>query len=497
MAVRSGSDYLESLRNSPREVWISGELITDVTKNIALAPMANTIASLFDMQLDPAYSDILTTKLASGDAKIGTSYLIPYSYEDIVKRRKATRIWTEKTFGMVSRTPDYTNSGLMGLAQGRQFLDNIDPVFGSNLQKYFEYARANELFLAQATVSPPNDRSKASFEQADPTVHLHIVRERSDGLVISGAKMLATLGPLADEIMVFDTHIARQGDERYSMAFAIPTGANGISQICRTPFENTQSPERPLSSRFDEIDSLVIFENVIVPWDRVFYYHKEGRPVPRGPLFQNSDWFSHTAHQTAIRLLVKMELLAGIVIALAQSVRSDQFTNVQLMISECLQFIEIIRACLARSEVECEIGPGGGMRPLAAPLQLIRTKMPDYYPRIVEIIQTIGAGALLMLPSSKDTDGSIQATVAKFFAGADGVTAKTRIALLRLAWDISGDAFGTRQLQYERYFAGDPVKNKIALYYILDKSESNRLLNSALSLGSKSEDKPPVDALPT
>jgi anthranilate 3-monooxygenase (FAD)/4-hydroxyphenylacetate 3-monooxygenase len=201
-------------------------------------------------------------------------------------------------------------------------------------------------------------------------------------------------------------------------------------------------------------------------------------------MYPDSNLRQYTAHQTAVRGLVKMETVAGVAMALAKTIKADVHLHVQQMLGELVDSLELIKGCIVRSEVEYETNERGSLRPAFRPLQTARTYMPRAYPRAIEVLQTIGAGGLLMLPSEADFTSPIAADVHKYYQGA-GVPAVQRTKLFKLAWDLAGDAFGQRALQYERYYAGDPVRLMAQAYLTYDKSACQSLVDRALALAGE------------
>jgi len=261
----------------------------------------------------------------------------------------------------------------------------------------------------------------------------------------------------------------------------VPTDVMGLRQICRTPYDHGDQDafDHPLASRFEESDSLLIFDRVLVPWDRVFVY----RDVALcNAVFPDSALRNHTAHQTNTRALVKLQFAVGLAVAVARAIKADQFLHVQQMLGECLGYIEMVKSALVRSEIEHETVAGGHVRASLAPLLALRGLLPTAYPRIVEVLQTIGAGGLMMMPSGADFAApEIASDVARYYQGA-GTASLDRVKLFKLAWDLAGDAFGSRQLQYERYYAGDPVRILAGTYLSCDDRELMALVDKAKAL---------------
>ena len=481
MPIRDGRQFVARLRAHPREVWVEGERVADVTTHPVFKRSVEQLALLYDMQFDPALRDTLTYVVPETGERAGAAFMPARSAADLAKRRAAYRAWAETNFGLMGRSPDFLNVTLLAFAEARQVFARGGERFGRAVARYYEYVRDNDLFLSHALVTPQNDRSRSSSGQADASLHLKVVQETEAGIVVSGARMLATLGPVSDEMIMYNLPTFRAGDEDHAIMFAVPTDVMGLRQICRTPYDHGDKAafDHPLASRFEESDSLLIFDRVLVPWDRVFVY----RDVALcNAVFPDSALRNHTAHQTNTRALVKLQFAVGLAMAVARAIKADQFLHVQQMLGECLGYVEMVKSALVRSEIEHETVAGGHVRASLAPLLAVRGLLPTAYPRIVEVLQTIGAGGLMMMPSGADFAApEIANDVARYYQGA-GTASLDRVKLFKLAWDLAGDAFGSRQLQYERYYAGDPVRILAGTYLSCDDRELMALVDKAKAL---------------
>lgn len=485
MGVRTGEQFLEGLRRQPREVWMRGERAGDVTVHPALAAPARHIARLYDMQHDPEFRDVLTYASPSTGEPVGTAFMMSRTVEDLRKRRKAFGIWAESSFGLLGRSPDFLNTTVMAFAESPGVFDEMGERFGHNIRNYYEYVRENDLFLTHALITPQTDRSKASKDQADAFLHMGVVRETNEGLVMRGARMLATHGPIADELIVYHLPGLKPGEEPYATAFAIPVGTPGLRMICREPFDEggRSAFDHPLATQFEEPDALVIFDDVLVPWDRVFL-HANVSLANR--MYSETALRNHTAHQTAARAIAKMQIAVGVAMAVAETVKSNAHLHVQAMLGEIIGYIELAKSCVVRAEVEFETAPGGTIRAGFTPLQTLRTMMSKAYPRIIEVLQIIGAGGLLMMPTAADFASEVGGDVRRYYRGAGDVSAEDRVRIFKLAWDLAGDAFGMRAMQYERYYAGDPVRLLAGNYLnYACKHECEALVAKALALAGR------------
>lgn len=485
MGIRTGAQYIEGLRKNPREVWIQGQKVDDVVSHPAFAKPAAHIAKLYDMQHDPAYHDTLTYPSPSTGERVGTAFMMSRSHADLVKRHKAFQLWAESSFGLLGRSPDFLNTTVMAFAESPGVFQEMGPRFADNIRSYYEHVREHDLFLTHALITPQTDRSLGSKEQSDPFLHMGVVRETEQGLVMRGARMLATHGPIADEVIVYHLPGIKAGEEAYATAFAIPVSTPGVRMICREPFDvGTRAAfDHPLSTHFEEPDALLIFDDVLVPWDRVFLH---GRVDLANRMYSETALRNHTAHQTGVRAIAKMQLAVGVAMAVAETVKSNGFLHVQEMLGEIIGYIELAKSCVIRAEVEFETTPGGTVRAGFTPLQTLRALMSKAYPRIIEVLQTIGAGGLLMMPTAADFASEVGDDVRRYYKGAGDISAEDRVRIFKLAWDLAGDAFGMRAMQYERYYAGDPFR-LVASNYVnyAHKHECERLVSQALALAGK------------
>jgi anthranilate 3-monooxygenase (FAD)/4-hydroxyphenylacetate 3-monooxygenase len=481
MGARTGRQYRENLRRHPREVWLKGQRVDDVTAHPAFRSSVDQIAALYDLQHESGRTDdLLYTSPATGNP-VATSFLMPRSGEDLRKRGRAFAAVAEQTLGMIGRSPDFLNTTAAALAESRSFFDRLGTRFGDNVVAYYEHIRENDLFLTHALITPQIDRSRSSSEQAEEMLHLGVVEETAEGLVVHGARMLATLAPIADEVLIYNLPGLRPADERHAMVFALPIETPGVKLVCREPYDEGESHpfDHPLSGSLEESDALVVFDRVLVPWDRVFLYNDVGLA---NSLYRETNLLQHITHQTNVRGLVKMRFAVGVAMAVASAVKADGFLHVQHMLGECVGYLELIESALHRAETEYETRADGAVRALMAPLQTLRGFLPQAYPRVIEVVQTIGAGGLMLTPAADDFDSPIADDVKRYFQGADGLAAEDRTRLYNVAWDLSMSAFGTRQLQYERYYAGDPVRLLARNYLAYDKSECSALVERALAM---------------
>ncbi len=469
MPARSAHDVLTRLQKNPPNLWVDGTRVEDPTSHPATANAAKSLAALYDLQHRPDLVDTMTFESPTTGDRVGMSFIVPETREDLERRSVMHQTWANAHLGFMGRAPDYLNVNVMAAGMAADYFAQCDPRFGRNMANYFELVRENDLALTHALTNPQVDRSKRDSELDDPFTALGVVRETADGIVVRGARMLATL-PISDEILIFPSTVLQRGDDMmpYAMAFAVPNDTPGLIFQCREPLDLCK-PHRdhPLGSRFDEMDAMVYFDDVLVPWERVFLMNDV--ELANGA-YGNTGAVLHMAHQVANLKIAKTEAILGTMQAAVDMIGTGSKPHVQEMIAETIIVLEIMRALKVASEAGATINEFGVMTPLRGPLDAARNYYPHAYQRLVEILRLVTSSGLIMIPTAKDRDGPMSDKIQKYLASAGG-SSEERVRLMRLAWDMTISGFGGRQAHYENFFFGDPVRMKMALYGIYDRSE--------------------------
>jgi 4-hydroxyphenylacetate 3-monooxygenase len=468
MGIRTGRQFLDSMRDD-RQIWIDGELVKDVTSDPRFVGAAQTMAELYDMQHDPALVERMTFASPSSGARVGLSFIQPRSVDDLVRRRAMVKTWMDATCGMFGRSPDFMNINLTGFASAADEFGRKEKRFADNIRDYHVHVRENDLALTHTLINPQVDRSKP-VERQDKDLAAKIAKETDTGIVITGARMVSTLGAFAHDLMVMpSTYLANSKEaEPYAFGFSVPVASPGLRFICRPSVihQKAASPmDYPLSARLDEADAMVVFDQVLVPWERVFI-HRDAEMC--NGLYNRTGAMPQIMHQFSTKNLAKAEFMMALSFAIAKSTNIDQHLHVQGMLAELIQFAEFCRSCLRASEADAAPNAAGVMTPAAMPLWTVRMMFPKMFVRMCEIVQTLGAGGLVAVPSYAETTSPAWPDVEKYFQSANAGS-KERIKLFRLAFDAAVSSFSGRQQLYERYYSGDPVRLAGTLYSLYDK----------------------------
>ncbi|MGM9931770.1 4-hydroxyphenylacetate 3-monooxygenase, oxygenase component [Pradoshia sp.] len=471
MGAKTGKEYIERVNQAKANVWINGKQVEgDISEHPAFKGVMKSQAELYDLQHQPGKKEYMTYTSPSSGERVGTSFIQPRTKEELMMRRQMMQEWAVYTGGMMGRSPDYINVGIMAYGVAADMFGKQDEQYKQNMIRYYEYCRENDLSLTHTLIQPQVNRGVSASKLNDPYIAARIKEKTDEGVVIKGARLLATQGGITDEIMVFPSTLLKQGEEEnpYAYAFSIPNNTPGLKFICRESFDYGKSSfDHPLGSRFEEMDTIVVFDDVVVPWDRVFAL---GDVNICNQAYNESNAVVHMTHQVVSKNVAKTEFVLGILELMAETINIGQYQHIQEKISEVIIALETLKAYVAASEANASIDKWGIMTPDFAPLNAARNYFPKIYPRFTEIMQLMGASGLMAIPTEEDFQSELRPDLDKYLQSANG-DAYNRVKLYRLAWDVCMSSFGSRQTLYERFFFGDPVRMAGALYSGYDKQK--------------------------
>ena len=487
MAVRNGKQFLEGLRDG-REIWLEGERVADVTTHPKLSRMARTLASVYDLQYDPKLQEQMVFESPTSGEPVALSYMVPETQEDLLRRRRALEITAHASYGMLGRTPDYVNIQITAVRQMAHLYGQKDKRFTDNIIAYHEFIRENDLCLTHAFGHPQVNRSVALSDLPDPYIAVGVVDTTSEGIIVRGAKLLATLAPFSDEIFAPVYRPLRpdsEEDKKYCIGFAIPSNTPGLKFICRESYDLGNSLyDYPLTGRYDEMDAMAVFDDVLVPWERVFAYEDvelANQSIQQVPIYRQY------MRQVAVKNIAKLEFILGIVHSIAEGISINIYSHVQEKIAEIIDIIETVRAYLRAAEADAAPHGGGvGIWPAQEPWIAMRHWYPDAYVRVMWIVEQLAAGGLMLTPTEQDVNGPMAETIGKYYQGA-ALKAPDRVKLFRLAWDLTGTQFGSRQTLYERFFNGDVVQLRQRRYATYDYTRAKEAVRSFMERDDKEQ----------
>ena len=482
--MRSGADYLKSL-NDGRQVFVDGEKVADVTRHPAFREAARSVARLYDIAAAPENRELMTFTSPKTGGPVLRAYQIPRTHADLRERRLFSETWAEATFGLMGRSPDHVAGFFCGYAAAPEVFAAAGQKFADNVVSFYESARDQHLYISYAIVPPQIDRSKPAHKQSDPTLHAGVVKETDGGIVIAGAQQVATGGVFSDYIQLSCIHPLQPGDENYANCVAIPVSAPGVKLFSRRPFASRadNSFDYPLSSRFDESDSYVVFDNVFVPWEHVFIY--------RNIELTRDQWFktpSHVYgnHQAQVRYVTKLRFMMGLAQRMVEMIGTAAQPPVQIAMGELAALASIYEGMLLAHETSAPI-VNGVLWPNRVTLYSAMAMQSEFNGRMLEMIRELVSSSVISLPSSvTDFDNPEIAPFIERYMRSGTMDARSRTALVRLLWDFLGTEFGSRHQQYEKFYGGSSFVVKQNVYRNYDFKRATALVDRALAL-------PPVE----
>jgi 4-hydroxyphenylacetate 3-monooxygenase/anthranilate 3-monooxygenase (FAD)/4-hydroxyphenylacetate 3-monooxygenase len=414
---------------------------------------------------------------------MSASLLVPRGAEDLKRRHAAFDCFARYSVGMLGRTPDYVNVTLAGfVARADIFSAKGDRTHAERLRRFYREVVEKDLSLTHTIIHPVVDKSLPDTRGVNGEVALRVVRRTRDHIVVRGAKILATLGPFADELFVYPGQPQPPGtDPATLLSFSIPLASRGLVTLCRDHY-GVAAPvgDLPFSSRFDEQDAFMIFDDVEIPLERVFI---DGDPDVYNGLMRHG-WAANVMQQTSIRAAVKLEFAYELCTRMARATNSEARPEVAAMLGEIWAYSALTRAAVTAAEAGARDWGNGAFFCDDRPFRAIRAMMPGWMVRANDCIKAIGSHNLLATPSLDAIDNpEIGPLIRRLMPGANGLGARERAKVFRTAWDFAGSALGGRTELYERFYLASAPRN-FAVDHVLAQqerewSEVPALLNAA------------------
>ena len=472
LGAMTGARYIESLKDG-REVWLDGEKVPDVTVHPALSGIVHELARIYDLQHSGEYREQMTFVSPDTGNRCSLSWLLPRTMEDLKKKRRNSEIWNEQSWGQLGRSPDILAPHIITLYNARESLSAVENPhcdFGENLVNYHRYCMENDLFLTHALGDPQVDRSQQpqneQREISEEEVALHVVEETNEGVIVNGAKQLATAAPISNETYVsLSATFVRRADPRFILAFSIPTNTPGLKALCREPVSQwAGSSGHPLGMLYDEQDSMLFFENVLVPWDRIFMLYDAG------PLLQRlGSGINFLGWPNLCRIHQRMRLMTAVATLIAEAIGVIEYREVAAKIGEMVTYAEVWRHAMDGLEHNAFMTDGGLMS--LGSMSGMNIFFAQTSARMVQLLREISGSGLIMQPSENDlANPELRGFLDKYMRG-KGVEVDYKSRLYRLAHDLAVSSFGMRQEVYEYWHGGDPNRNRINLLNTYDQTD--------------------------
>ena len=460
--IRTGKDYRDSLRDG-RDVWINGERVRDVTTHPMFKPLVDIRARIYDMAHEPKTAPLMSYEEEGERHAIGLK--LPFAEQDWHDKRRAVDAVMHEIGGVVTRVGDETIGEMWSLWDGKDILNEIDSRFARNIERHIHEAIKLDPFHVSANTDPKGDRSKRPQDQ-DPDMLVHVVNETDAGIVIRGAKY-ETAAAYANQAFLKPT-IANWGDSKlseYALGCIVRMNAKGVKHICRTGFAG-RAPERdyPLSNRFDEIDTLVILDDVLIPWEDVLFYQHT-----RAAAFIRQTLHRYSAFPFVQRTLSFADLMIGAALWNVRQTGLDKQQAVQEKLAELAVWREGINAHLTAAVATGQKSPNGLLMPNQSLLFTGRVHAMTNLPRVIHIARELCGGQICVTPDAASFEnGETGPWLQKFYSINDQWVADDRRRLLALARDLLNSDYAGHRLTFQLFAQSPPFAHLAAVYREFD-----------------------------
>ncbi|SJZ71026.1 4-hydroxyphenylacetate 3-monooxygenase [Pilibacter termitis] len=462
-----------------RLVYFEGKKVEDFSSIRVFADTLKVIQRYYELQEEEP--EVFTYE--EGGKRYSRTFFTPKNANDLAMKRKAYARIASVSYGMLGRTPDFINAGVAIL---ENYAENLGvgeyTNFAENIKNWAKMVKEEDLFVSHALQNPQVDRSKTMnqlLKEGHEFAGVWVKESYRDGIVVQGAKMVNTLAPLADELLVFNVPNLSPEDNKFGLAFSVPLATKGVKVMTRKSSAkyDYSVADYPLSNRFDELDAFLIFEDVFIPWERVFVF---GSAKKSNQFFEKSGLFMHTAHQDEVRGVVKLEFVTALAKRIAISLGLTDFLRVQEMLGKLTRNLELVRGTLHFAEVSGH-EEFGVFTPNMQSLLAVRDSLPEMYDEVLSAIQEFSAGSIVGVPDVRDFAGE-NADSLENALSSPLLSAKERTILLNLAWDVTGESFGQRQRAYEHLHGGNTMWIKVEHWQHEDLSFGEKMLKDALNV---------------
>ncbi len=457
--IRTGDEYRESIRDG-REIWIDGERVEDVTTHPAFKPIVDVRARIYDMAHEPGTSDVMSYVDEETGERCATGSRLPLKREDWRDKRLAVDTVLDDIGGIVTRVGDETVGEMWSLYDGQDVLNEIDPQFSENIRRHVAHAALRDPFHVSANTDPKGDRSKRPQDQ-DPDVLLRVVGENDNGIIVRGAKF-ETAAAYANQAFVKPT-IGDWGEatqSEYAVGFIADMGAPGMTHICRSSFAGrAPAGDYPFSNRFDEVDTMIVFDDVEIPWENVlFNRHVQAAAYIRATLHR------YSVYPFVQRHLRLADFLIGLAYANAVDAGVKMHQGVREKLAQLVCYREGINAHLTAAVELAEVSPGGLLMPNQALLYTGRVHACSQLPAMVHLTRDLCGGQICVTPSLASFEHPVPGALLEKYYRINDVEGEARRRFFALARDILNSDYGGHRLTFQLFAQSPAFSHLLAVY---------------------------------
>ncbi|KMY42705.1 4-hydroxyphenylacetate 3-hydroxylase family protein [Peribacillus loiseleuriae] len=478
MALMTGNQYRESL-NDGREVYVDGERVTNIAEHPTFKPIIDVKARMYDLAYEPQYKEAVTARLDDGEI-VSRGYKAPKTKEDLTAIRNYVETVLDDLGGVVYRVGDETIGEMWSLYDAKDKLKEIDPTYAENIEHHIDRIARKDVFHVSANTDPKGDRSKL-FSGKDGGTLLHVVEENDKGIVVKGAKF-ETAAAYAHQAFVKPTILNWEAGEEsmapFACGFIADMGAPGLKHICRTSLgTNKDSTDYPIATKFEEIDTLLIFDHVLIPWENVLFHRSLASAA-----YIRSTLHRYSAFNYVLRVLRRADYLLGTALLNVEQTGLTKLQAVKEKISQLINYREGINAHLTAAVANAEVSPGGLMMPNQSLLYTGRVFALSNFPAMAHLTRELVGGQLAVTPDSTTlADPAIQKYVDTYYSVGDW-SAEERGKLLYFARDLLNSSYAGHRTTFELFAQSPPFAQQMAVFNSFDAEAQREMVRKAAVL---------------
>ena len=462
--MKTAQEYINSMKKMHFELYMFGERVTNHVDNPIIKPTMNCIAATYELAEEskfPQYQKVMTATSHLTGKKINRFCHIHQSIEDLVNKSKMGRLLGAYTGSCFQRCVGMDTLNALSMVTY-----DIDQKYGTEYNKrflkYLRYVQDEDLVCCGAMTDAKGDRSLRPAEQADPDQYLHVVEEKPDGIVVRGNKIHQTGAVNSHEIICMPTRAMREEDKDYAISFALPSDTEGIIYIYgRQPCDTRKidSPNMDVGNiLYGGQECMVVFDDVFVPWERVFMYKEYDFA------FDLVEKFASYHRQSYACKSGISDVLIGASQLIAEYQGTSKASHIKDKILDMIQFNETMMSCSLACAYEGHREASGTYFVDTLRANVSKLNVTKFPYDIARLAQDIAGGIIVTLPSEKDLKHpKIGKYVAKYLKGVDGIEVEKRIRVLRLIENLTIGLGAVCYLTESMHGAGSPMAQKIMI----------------------------------
>lgn len=479
MALRTAKEYKKSLRDD-RSIYVYGEKVKDVTTHPVLSITVEHSANVYELARKPEFRKLFTFKSPETGKTVSRYFMLPKNNQELLIRGQLIEENTRQGNSSLNITKAVGTDGLLALTVASAQIDkSLGTDYSKRVRKYLSYCRENDLSIALAQTDVKGDRGLRPHQQADPDLYVRIVERRKDGIVVRGAKAHTTASAAVNEIIALPTRAMLEADKDYAVAFAVPVATKGLTLICRPTISTEQSVfDYPISRRNIENESLTVFDDVFVPWERVFLCDEWQYAGLLATTFANFHRFTAISYKPPTG-----DIFIGAAQLIAEYNGVDQAPHVREKIAKLIAYTEIIRACRNVAAQECLMSENGIAMPNPVYTNIGKHHFASHFHEAAALVQDIAGGLAITAPTERDWNNpEIRPYIKKYLAGKKDVPTEYRLRLFKLIQDMTASDLGGYNYVTSLHGEGSMAAQLITTYRDYNLERCKKLVKAAMGI---------------